>query len=69
MRLRLDFRVASERPLFELFLKVKVGLDQGHGLRAVRAFVKKCRFLLNKCAIFGCLIPHLKGRGLDQDQP
>ena len=69
LRLRSDLRVASESPQLGLYLKVKGGLDQGHGLRAVRGFVKKCCFLQNKWVIFQYMIPYFKGCGLDQDQP
>ena len=69
MRLRPDFVVSSESLHFEVYLKIWVGLNQGHGLRAVWPFVKKRSILLNKWVIFEQMLSHLKGHGLDKDQP
>ena len=61
--------VSSESLHFEVYLKIWVGLNQGHGLRAVRPYVKKRSILLNKWVIFDQMLSHLIGHGLDKDQP
>ena len=43
LRLRPEFRVASERPHLGLYLMVKNDLDQDHGFRYIQPFVKNSR--------------------------